>query len=123
MIGPVKSYPCTGGSSGAYIYWFGELPENLQRLNQYNLLLFPRLAGFFFDGAHLGRFFLSFLFFFSSPPPPSSVRSIDYDSRGRLVRLVDKLRPGSLLAASFGHGGREIISHNNVAQYEQGALQ
>ncbi|KAK6813272.1 hypothetical protein RU639_011055 [Aspergillus parasiticus] len=47
MVGPINSYPGTGGSSGANIYWFGELPENLQRLNQYNLLLFPRLAGFF----------------------------------------------------------------------------
>ena len=47
MVGPVNSYPGAGGSSGANIYWFGELPGNLRRLNQYNLLLFPKLAGFF----------------------------------------------------------------------------
>lgn len=47
MVGPVNSYPGTSDSFGAKIYWFGELPENLQRLNQYNFLLFPKLAGFF----------------------------------------------------------------------------
>ncbi|KAB8237157.1 uncharacterized protein BDW43DRAFT_201471 [Aspergillus alliaceus] len=51
MVGPVKSYLNSGVLSGAYsganIYWFGELPDNLQRLNEYNVLLFPKLASFF----------------------------------------------------------------------------
>ncbi|PYH41438.1 uncharacterized protein BP01DRAFT_168727 [Aspergillus saccharolyticus JOP 1030-1] len=33
--------------STTQVFWFGTLPDNLWRLNQYNIQLFPRLAAFF----------------------------------------------------------------------------
>ncbi|PYH86701.1 peptidase M61 domain-containing protein [Aspergillus uvarum CBS 121591] len=51
MVGPIKSYPCNGNivaaAPRAQVFWFGQLPENLQRLHSYSILLYPKLAAFF----------------------------------------------------------------------------
>ncbi|OJK02131.1 hypothetical protein ASPACDRAFT_40949 [Aspergillus aculeatus ATCC 16872] len=54
MVGPIRSDPCRGcggvvAAPRAQIFWFGQLPENLRRLNAYSVLLYPKLAVFFRD--------------------------------------------------------------------------
>jgi hypothetical protein len=51
MIGPINSYPKPASTEqplyGANINWFGELPDNMNGLNQYNVSFFLKLAAFF----------------------------------------------------------------------------
>ncbi|RAK81693.1 uncharacterized protein BO72DRAFT_420416 [Aspergillus fijiensis CBS 313.89] len=47
MVGPIHSYPNGRTQIPLKVFWFGTLPDNLWRLNQYNIQLFPRLAAFF----------------------------------------------------------------------------
>lgn len=51
MVGPIKSYPEPASNkrplSSANINWFGELPDNIHSLNQYNESFFLNLAAFF----------------------------------------------------------------------------
>ncbi|PYH93165.1 hypothetical protein BO71DRAFT_356013 [Aspergillus ellipticus CBS 707.79] len=68
MVGPIRSYPGASSSSAdssgatvalsAKVFWFGELPENLQRLNRYNILLFPKLVDFFQSAGASYRIFI-----------------------------------------------------------------
>ncbi|PYI35267.1 peptidase M61 domain-containing protein [Aspergillus indologenus CBS 114.80] len=52
MVGPIESYPrnhhaVVAASPRAQVFWFGQLPGNLQRLHPYTILLYPKLAAFF----------------------------------------------------------------------------
>jgi hypothetical protein len=47
MVGPIQNFPKATCSPGLNTYWFGRLPGNIHALNQYNMSLFPKLAGFF----------------------------------------------------------------------------
>lgn len=51
MVGPINSYPNAASNKqsrpGANINWFGDLPEDIHRLNEYTVWFFLKLAAFF----------------------------------------------------------------------------
>lgn len=51
MVGPINSYPNPASNNqalpGANINWFGELPDKIHHLNEYNVSFFLKLSAFF----------------------------------------------------------------------------
>ncbi|KAH6967844.1 hypothetical protein BKA56DRAFT_497033 [Ilyonectria sp. MPI-CAGE-AT-0026] len=49
MVGPIQSYPPTVSEvrDGSTCYWFGSLPDKLDRLKTYNTELFPKMMEYF----------------------------------------------------------------------------
>ncbi|EFX04206.1 trypsin-like serine typically contains c-terminal pdz domain protein [Grosmannia clavigera kw1407] len=49
MVGPICSYPSLGESSTAecVCYWFGSIPDDLDKVKDYNTELFPKMTDFF----------------------------------------------------------------------------
>ncbi|KAJ5703989.1 peptidase m61 domain-containing protein [Penicillium malachiteum] len=61
MVGPVQSFPEQSAQISqigkAITYWFGNLPEKMDRVKGYNSKLYPKMAEFFNDADHDYRVF------------------------------------------------------------------